>query len=209
MDRSLLTLAVMGVIIFVVPATATIVPLNEASLDDLLITPQPIDTVMTTPANNGSLHSTIYSQAYTNGSGLYAYLYQLENTGAAGDSILEMFTLGPFTGADENVNMGYLTGTLPPGFLAPPGRPPEPDGNVHIASATVSFYYGDRYGYSIDVGEHSAVMYIMSDLLPSDISGNVINSYTASGPVVGPVPEPVTMTLLGLGFLLLLTRRNK
>ena len=157
----------MGVIIFVVPATATIVPLNEASLDDLLITPQPIDTVMTTPANSGSLHSTIYSQAYTNGSGLYAYLYQLENTGAAGDSILEMFTLGPFTGADENVNMGYLTGTLPPGFLAPPSQPPEPDGNVNIPGGPiVSFYYTDRFDYSIDVGEHSPVVWKLLYITP-------------------------------------------
>lgn len=178
--------------------------------------PTPMDTVTVTNMSNGSLTATVYSQAYTGGSGLYAYLYQVENTGEVSDLRAEMFTIAPFTGADGSANMGWLTGALPSGFIAAtPSQLPAPNGDVYIPGGpTVSFYYSAGSGYSIEPGEHSVVMYVMSNLSPTQVSGEVMgyigaSTVVASGDVVGPVPEPATIALLGLGAVSLLRRKRK
>jgi len=51
-------------------------------------------------------------------------------------------------------------------------------------------------------------MYVMSDLPPSQITGNVINGSVAFGNVVGPIPEPGTMALLVLGGVAGVIRRK-
>jgi len=204
------SLAILGIRLVTAPASAVLVPLSPASLPDLLGSPQPIDVVQTTPMETGDLKSVVYSQAYANGEGLYAYLYQLENTGSPGNSILEQFTVIPFEGADENIIMGYLTGTSPAGFLPGPAHVPEPQGNINIPSGpVVSFYFGDRYGDGIDIAEHSAVMYVLSRVRVGQIIGNVIAKDVAFGPVVGPVPEPSTVALFATGAAIAFLRRKK
>ena len=47
-------------------------------------------------------------------------------------------------------------------------------------------------------------MYVVSDLPPDIINGNVIDGVVGTGPVVGTVPEPATALYLILGGLSLL-----
>lgn len=207
---------------FIVLLTATSashaipVTLDADSLTGLLGgSPTAIDTVMVTNMSSGSLSVDVYSQAYTDDSGLYAYLYQVDNAGGVSDLRAEMFTIASFAGANGSTHMGYLTGTIPSGFIATtPSQEPEPDGDVYTpAGPSVSFYYSASSGHDIEPTEHSVVMYVMSSLEPAQVIGDVkgyvgASMVVASGNVVGPVPEPTTVALLGFGSLLLVRRRR-
>ena len=188
----------------------TTVTLGANALTDLL-GPTPVAlgaSVMNTPMSSGALSTEVLSRAYTDGAGLYAYLYQVDNDLPASNAFVELFSLAPFYGVTEAVEMGYLTGTIPSGFISG-GQVPYADGNVNVpVGPTLSFYYLDVLGFSIMAGEHSLVMYVVSDMSPDEIQGNVINGDVASGPVIGPVPEPATILLLGIGGILLRRRRG-
>jgi len=188
-------------------ASAGPITLVGQSLTDLLgLSPIADATVLQTVMNSGNLRSRVYSQAYHNLGGDYAYLYQVENTGVAGNAPIEMFTLWPFTGADNDTDAGYLTGDIPTGFLTT-GTPQMPEADAYVdaldSGPQISFYYGLRAGKAIAVGKHSVVMYVMSRLTPDEIQGNVIDGSVGYGPVVGPVvPEPATVALLTMGGMM-------
>ena len=188
---------------------AGLVTLEPNSLTDLLgPNPQALDTLMETDMSNGNLVSEVHSRAYTDNSGQYAYLYQVYNTGTAGNAPIEMFTVWPFTGADDDTSIGYLIGDIPAEFSS--GGQQSSRDSAYVKQLTtgpqISFYYLEPD--SVDVGEHSVVMYVMSALSPDEITGNVIDGSVGSGPVVGPIPEPATICLLGLGALGLLRKRR-
>jgi len=187
-------------------ASAGPITLVGQSLTGLLVDPIADGTVLQTVMNSGNLRSRVYSQAYHNLDGDYAYLYQVENTGVTGNSPIEMFTLWPFTGADDDTVAGYLTGDIPTGFLTT-GTPQGPESEAYVEALEtgpqISFYYGLRAKKAIAVGKHSVVMYVMSRLTPDEIQGNVIDGSVGFGPVVGPVvPEPATMALLMMGGMM-------
>ena len=106
--------------------------------------------------------------------------------------------------------MGYLTGSVPSGFLSGVDQLPEPTGNVNTSGPILSFYYTSRADFDIDPGQQSSVMYVMSDLAPDLIFGNIINGTTSTQEVIGPVPEPTTLVVLIVGGLVgvLLGRRR-
>jgi len=196
------------------PASAGPITLGTGTLNGLLgSSPIADGTVLQTVMNSGNLRSQVYSQAYHNLAGDYAYLYQVENTGVVGNAPIEMFTLWPFTGADDDSVMGYLTGTIPTGFLTT-GTPQVPESEAYVdvlgSGPQISFYYELRAGKAIAVGKHSVVMYVMSRLTPDEIQGNVINGSVGFGDVVGPVvPEPATLCLMAGGSLALALARRR
>jgi hypothetical protein len=192
-------------------AQAGPVPMVEQSLVDILGSdPKAVGTIESTVMDAGNMKATVYSQAYTDGDGLYAYLYQVANTGVLGNSPVEMFTAWPFTGADDSTVMGYLSGTTPAGFLSGGGLPEE-NGYVEglISGPELSFYYTKLAEHKIGWGQHSLIMYVVSNQAPDQITGNVIDGAVGSGLVVGPIPEPATMTFLGLGAAIAFYRRRR
>jgi hypothetical protein len=148
----------------------------------------------------------LYSQAYTDGS-TYAYLYQLSNLAGSHDPI-ELFTLSPFYGATDSANMGYLTGSVPAGFLSGTLQNPEATGYINTSGQVVSFYFTSRAGRDIEPGKKSDVLYVVSAQEPSLINGNVIDGSVGSALVSGPVPEPGTLILMALGGLAAIRRRR-
>ena len=194
------------------PLLAGTIDLHTQSLQELLgDNNAPATGLLTTDMAAQNLTTTVHSQAFTDGAGRYAYLYQIVNVGASGNSPVEQFTLWPFVGADDGTEVGTLIGTIPSGFLPDPAQAPHPVGFVEQLKSgpLVSFYYSLLFGAEIDVGEHSAVMYVTGRMDPGRITGNVIDGAVASGVVVGPVPEPATLSLLSLGALGAVVRRRR
>jgi len=163
----------------------------------------------TTTMTGSNLSADVTYQVFQDsGTGGYAYLYQVENTGLDQSwEIVEGLTLSAFFGADANTTVGYLTANQPSAFQA---GTPFPDGvSVNpLSGPTISFLF-PGYIDAIEVGEASRVLYVLGDFGPTMITGNLINGHVASGSVAGPVPEPATMGLLAMGALALIRRRNR
>ncbi len=190
-------------------AHAGIITLANDSLDTILngnatAIGSPEITDMVNVNGSTAIEAEVANQAYTDGNGLYAYLYQVENTGS---TAIEMYTLWPFLGANDNTVMGWLSDATAPDGFADGGQIPESIGYISNdgSGEVISFYYGKRYGNEISPSENSAVMYVLSDQSPEQITGNIIGGNVGTGQVVGAaVPEPTTILYLVLGGLSLL-----
>ncbi len=188
--------------------------LDDRAYDDLFSGPEiAIGTPMVTSVTGGDIQGNVVSQAFTDGDGHYAYLYQLNNTGGEQNDVFQAFTNSPIVGANADTIVGCLTSDPPDGFTlgdqAPYGVTLNPK-----AGPTISFSFSDLFYCAIDPGESSNTLYVLNNNMPGLIVGNVIDGYAHSGGVVGPVvPEPATLTtlvsaLLGLAGAVYL-RRNK
>lgn len=202
------SVAVVGFVFFLSICFTTTVQGGAVSLSstlDDLVGGNPVlvgTDVVTTIMNGDSLRAEVISAAFSGDGDDYVYLYQIKNVGTAGNSAAEMFTLWPFHGANDNTDLGRLSGTLPAGFL--PGGVEGADTAFveELSQGTViSFYFTKLYGQQINIGQHSAVLYVQSKYAPDMIVGNLIGGTAESGPVVGPVvvpvPEPAILLLLG------------
>lgn len=197
--------------------TANAGPLNVtgASLDALLGGGvSQVGSTVVTSANGGSLYASITSAAYTGDNGLYAYVYQLGNTGEAGKSSIDAYTVFPFWGASDNTQVGYLTSMdgLSGDFVAGGGLPYEiAYVDLPVNGPIVTFYYPKDESLTIPPGSHGNAVYVLSSLEPGLTTGNVIDGAVGSGPVVGPVPEPAMALniLFCLGAGVLARRRRR
>lgn len=206
-----LSLLISIVFVTAIPSVsmATYVNLNSNSMTGLLGGSwNAVGSPMSTEMDSATLEVTATSQAFTNGTS-YVYLYQLANTGTSGYSSVELFTIAPFA-ANGVSDLGILAGSVPDGFTVG-GNNPGPQAKVApIAGGDVlSFYFIDILGGNpLPPSQNSSVLYVASQFAPSEIYGNVIDGTIASGNVVGPVPEPATMSLLAIGGMALLRRKK-
>jgi len=184
-----LFMVAMAMMVFASYSSATVVTLGTAgTVSDLFSsTATPDGSILVTDFNTNTFGVDVYSQAYTDGS-KYAYLYQLDNMVGSMDPV-ELFTLSPFAGADENAVVGYLTGTVPTGFLPGVDQSPEPTGNVNASSQIISFYYTSRASFDLNPGQQSAVMYVMSDLAPDLIWGILLTAPRLQRKLSDPFPN--------------------
>ncbi len=168
-----------------------------------------VGSPLTTDMSLGNLQVEVVSQAFTDEAGSYMYLYQIENTGGASNSAVEVFACSPFFGASGTTTLGYLTADAPSGFTLGAQTPYAASVDA-VAGPTVSFVFpAFLSGYAVDPGEYSYTLYVLSDSVPGTTTGNVINGEVGSGDVVGAIPEPATMGLLSLGGVIAMKRRRK
>jgi hypothetical protein len=203
--------AAVAAVLFIItaPLSASVITLQTAaSINDLFTTtPTAVGTTSMVTAITDTFNVDVYSQAYTDGS-TYVYLYQIGNSSQSSHPV-DVFTLAPVFGATANVQMGYLTDAVPAGFLSGSAIAPESTGSLNTAGPILSFYYTNRADDDIMPGNHSAVMYVVSQYRPDQINGSVIDGNTATHLVVGPVPEPATMALLAIGGMTMLFRSRR
>jgi hypothetical protein len=174
-----------------------------------------IGTPLTANFDADGFKVTLVSQAFSDGAGHYAYLYQLNNVGSAGDEVIEALTLKPMLGVSGTTPFGYLTANPPTGFTL--GDQAPRGGNVNLLvtnGPTVSVLFPgpgiDDTDYAIYPGKSSKSFYLLMDGPPGLINGNVIDGITSrSSEVVGPVPEPSALALLAVGALGLLGWRRR
>ena len=205
---------VIALLLFTLPSTeAAVVTINTSSLEGLLGAGYAAETTfeIKTLGGEASFEAEVYSQCFSDGEGEYIYLYQVRNTTPSGYAPIEFFTLWPFTGADENTEIGYLDADIPTDFYETPVQVPHSSGVIEPLDTgpLITFYYNLLFDKAIDPGEYSVVMYVESQLEPNEIYGSVINGSSYTTTVVGPVPEPATMILLGLASLGMMGRRRR
>lgn len=204
MKTSVSLLVACVVISSAVSAHAGTLNVNGATLDSLLGGGvSQVGSTVVTDTNGGTLYAAITSGAFTGNNGLYAYVYQLENTGAVGASSIDAFTIYPFWGATENTQVGYLTSVDGLADFVAGGDLPYEIAYLDLPAngPIVTFYYPKDEDMSIAPGAYGNALYVLSELEPGSTTGNVIDGAIGSGPVVGPVPEPVTALNILLGCL--------
>ncbi len=191
-------------------AAVSSLPLSGADFNVLgtwgPVTGWPVGTATMSGTN---LRAEVTHQVFQDSvTGEYAYLYQVKNTGLDQSwHIIEVLSLTAFTEADGSTTAGWLTANQPTGFVA--GTPSPAGASVNTSSGpTISFGFPGWLD-PIEVTEVSKVLYVLSALGPTMITGNVINGSIADGPVVGPIPEPATLALLLAGGLCVLIRRKR
>lgn len=137
------------------------------------------------------------------------FMYLLDSDEAAGLSV-DYFSVGNLHLLPINT-VAYEDNILPSGYDFDDFQSPYTYGYAGPSQATTYNYSGDFLNplCTLDPGEYSLVYYITIASsfaqVPATASGGGVS---ANGFVPGPIPEPATVLLLGLGALVLIRRRK-
>ena len=155
------------------------------------------DPVVSNPLDGITLTSAAY---YSSTSDSYLYLYQLTNDNS-NLATVHRLAVTDFKGLTAGTEVGYIDEN-PDVFAVGTAVPLV--GDISSVDETVGFYV------EVLAGAASKVMYVTSSLAPSDeyAAALVQNSGQAYGQAIVPIPEPMTMALLGLGSLLIGKRKK-
>ena len=130
----------------------------------------------------------------------YVYAYQFFNDNTS-NVVVDSFLVGLLkdvlvanVGSDTNAPYGQTGGIMP--------------STQFILSQSVLYLF---QGQDVDSGEHSVVLLFSSEFMPimgsGLISGGVLGGTAVALPT--PVPEPITVVLLGMGALMALHRKKR
>jgi len=141
-----------------------------------------------------------YAVLYNSSNLRYSYFYQIENIGVNGLGVTG-HSLGKFTFTSSFSSVG--SGIMGDGLDV-----------VNLLTNSPGEYeaYLDSPflgGNELALGQTSNRFYFQFNEKPGMITGNLIDGSVGSGSIPGPVPEPSSMMLLGMGVLGLLGFRKK
>jgi len=180
-----------------------LVTFNAMAGTEILSLPAVSPSIIT--ANSGSFVATLSFKAYyDSSSSVYTYAYQLANSPSSTDGIARLTITNPYSatvynmpgGIPDTTSYGYITDLS---LLAPA---------TFVDNTAFNGFFGFDFGRDpvtggglLTNGTTSTWMYTRFYQNPGVVTGNIINGGVGSGPTVGPVPEPGTMLLLGMGIL--------
>ena len=162
---------------------------------------------------------------------VYSYVYDATSTSLPGaleidpDEMLFMYLLDVpltsgsavhqfFVGNPSNLEInavGHEQFTIPSGYNGANYEDPYVFGYSGTSQDTIWTYFGDWFDPfpNIDPGEYSLVWYIAVSSAYDSVPGTASSEGISDTQYVpGPVPEPTTICLLGLGALALLRKRR-
>lgn len=165
----------------------------------------------------------------SNGADLYVYTYQISNQDS--DIGLRFFSVGISEGTmawSPGIDSDPISGYIDPVLWTIPDSPVQSAGHLfvdtidsgqqssllsvvgdhtpHLGKGTAFAIFADTIGG----GEHSALLWFVSNCKPYLDSGTVFaGNVSTTENLLTPVPEPATIALLGIGGLVMLTRKKR
>ena len=164
-----------------------------------------------------TVYSYVYDTTSTKLPGTYAlaqgemlFMYLLDHIIEPSSTSVDHFTVGnPFEYSITDI--GYEQGIVPAGYDGGDFDEPYIYGYSALAKESTFTYYGD-FGdpwVTLDPGEYSLVYYIAECDQYGGVPGSILSGGQSDTQFVpGPIPEPTTLCLLGLGALALLRKRR-
>lgn len=157
-------------------------------------------TLIGTHTENFSIGASVQCSVYQYTPSQFVYAYQISNSGSMG---ISFFSVAADNGMANvwaaSVESNPFLGWIDPAFW----------GIVNSPLQSVNAVFTD----SIDAQETSSILWFVSDHAPGNANGTLFGTTGGTptysiGTLLAPVPEPITLALLGLGAAIVLRKRQ-